>query len=177
METVGVVPALIISGPVGVGKTAVAGEIGALLQARGIAHAVVDVDALTATFPRPADDPFGSRLAMANLRDLWRNAAAAGARNLVVARVIESRADVEAIEAAVGADPVVVCRLRAEVATLRRRVRQRERGASLTWHLDRAAALAESLERSAPANHIIDTDRINAGQAAAALVDLIKWRR
>lgn len=85
-----VVATLLISGPVGAGKSAVAAEVSEILSRRKIAHAVIDFDALAATYPRPADDPFGSRLAITNLRDVWRNAAAAGARNLVIARVLES---------------------------------------------------------------------------------------
>jgi hypothetical protein len=171
-----VVPALVISGPVGVGKSSVAAEVGGILAGRGVAHAVVDLDALTAAFPRPADDPFGSRLAMVNLRDVWRNAAAAGARNLVIARVIESPEDVEAIQAAVDGGPVVVCRLRAAVATLQERVRRRESGSGLAWHLERAAELGQRLERGASADCIIDTDTRTVEEVAAELVDRVAWR-
>jgi hypothetical protein len=36
------IPTLVISGPVGVGKTGVAAEVGTLLQARRISHAVLE---------------------------------------------------------------------------------------------------------------------------------------
>ena len=56
---------LLISGPVGVGKTTVANELSTLLEVDGIAHTFVDLDALTYTFPRSASDAFGAY-------SLWR---------------------------------------------------------------------------------------------------------
>jgi len=64
------VPLLIISGPVGVGKTTVAEELNSILSREGIAHTYIDLDVLAETYPRLADDRFNSRLALRNLRDV-----------------------------------------------------------------------------------------------------------
>jgi len=64
------IPVLILSGPIGVGKTTVVPEIADLLVANGVRHAVVDLDALTWCFPRPAGDRFHQRLGLRNLVEL-----------------------------------------------------------------------------------------------------------
>lgn len=86
-------PLLVISGPVGVGKTTVGNEVSNVLNRQGIAHTFIDIDSLAETYPRPPDDRFGNRLALLNLRDVWANCVAAGSRNLIVARVVEWTTD------------------------------------------------------------------------------------
>lgn len=87
------VPTLLITGPVGVGKTAVATEAGHLLGDAGFPHAVVDLDQLAEYRPRAVDDRFGTRIGLANREAVWKNYAAAGAQRLIIASVIESRAE------------------------------------------------------------------------------------
>jgi deoxyadenosine/deoxycytidine kinase len=82
------VPVLIITGPVGVGKTTVALEVNELLRARGVLHAVVDLDSLAWVYPTPPGDPYNNGLAFRNLAAVWANYAAAGAQRLVLARVV-----------------------------------------------------------------------------------------
>lgn len=168
-------PVLIVSGPVGVGKTAVAFELSTVLEQHHIAHTVIDLDGLAATYPRPDNDRFGNSLGLSNLRDVWRNCAASGSKNLVVARVVESPDDVAAINAAVGGSASVV-RLRAPVAVLQERLRQRESGPSLTWYLDRAAELSRSLEISGPGDLVVDTEIKTAGEIATEIFAAIDWQ-
>lgn len=168
-------PLLAISGPVGVGKTAVGNEVGSVLNRRRVAHSFIDIDALAATHPRPPDDRFGARLALLNLRDVWANCAAAGSRNLIVARVLETRRDIEEIRHAVPGSKPVVCQLRASDATLIQRVRARERGSGRAWHETRALELAESLPRTAPADFHVDTDGRSLQDIADEIVGRIVW--
>jgi hypothetical protein len=55
---------LLITGPVGVGKTSVAFETTQVLEERGLAHAFFDLDGLTYFHPKPADDSFGEGFAL-----------------------------------------------------------------------------------------------------------------
>src|SRR5258708_36649636 len=97
---------LLVTGPVGVGKTTVALEASDLLEAAGVPHAVIDVDALSWCYRTPVNDPFHNRLALRNLRCVWANFAAAGAARLILARVIEARDELGAFRQAVpGAQP------------------------------------------------------------------------
>lgn len=110
------VPTIVVTGPVGVGKTTVASEMRLFLRDADVPHATVDFDQLTARHPRPADDDrWGTKLGLANLAALWRNYEASGARRLLVARVIESRADLDGLRHAVPGADITVVRLRAAI--------------------------------------------------------------
>ncbi len=87
------IPVLLVTGPVGVGKTTVGSEISALLNRAGEPHAFVDMDSLRWCHPSPPHDPFNIALAMRNLAAVWANFRAAGAGRLILADVLESRDD------------------------------------------------------------------------------------
>lgn len=152
------VPVLLITGPVGVGKTTVAGEVSALLARAGVAHALVDIDGLSECYPPPPGDPFNEELALRNLAAVWVNYRATGAERLVLARVLESRAELERYRAAVPGAAIQVVRLRASVDTLTGRVQRREVGAGLAWHVARAAELAAQMDRDQVEDVVIETD-------------------
>lgn len=170
------VPLLVISGPVGVGKTTVGYEASALLTRRRIPHTFVDLDGLAQTHPRPKDDRFGERLALRNLRGVWANCAAAGSRNLIVARVVERQADLDRIADVVPDAKPFVCQLRAADETLVERVRRREVGPETRWHEERALQLSRSLSQTAPADHRIGTDGRTVTDIAQEIVELVGWR-
>ena len=152
------VPVLLITGPVGVGKSSVASELSELLDQAGVAHALVDVDSLRWCYPRSPRDPFRVRLAMNNLAAIWPNYQDAGAERLVLVDVIESRAELNQISAAVPGADISIVRLRATNKTLQARVRQRERGLGLARHLRRATELAALMDVAAIEDAVVDTD-------------------
>ena len=168
-------PTLVISGPVGVGKTTVANEVSTSLAQAGVAHTFIDLDTLTMTYPRPSDDRFGGKLAVQNLRDVWANCAAAGSRNLVIARVIETTADLEKIQQALPNTKLCLCQLHATDQTLIERIHAREHGPERDWHEARAVELARALRNTAPADYTIDTDGRSAAEIARDLVQRIEW--
>lgn len=152
------IPMLILSGSIGAGKTTLLGEVSDVLIDRGSAFTSIDIDAVTQVFPRSEGDPFGMLLAARNLRAIWENARAAGAERLVLASVIESRDDLEPIVAAVpDADPFVVL-LEAPDEILQERVRRREIGSALGWHLERSRELAGNLRASGVADAVVQSD-------------------
>lgn len=148
---------LMISGPVGVGKTSVAHEMFDQLSERDIPHAVIDIDALGISWPFGDGDPYNNQMAMRNLAAVWSNFAAAGATHAVLPRVIESEADLAPYREAIPGADIQVCRLVATQETLRERITTRETGSSQEALLHRAIHLAESLETS-PADFTIPTD-------------------
>lgn len=152
------VSVLMISGPVGVGKTSVAHEMFDQLSERDIAHAVIDIDALGISWPFGDGDSFNNRMAMRNLAAVWANFAAAGATHAVLPRVIESEADLIPYRTAIPGADIQVCRLVATHNTLRDRVTNRETGSSQEALLHRAIYLADSLEQSAPTDFTVQTD-------------------
>ena len=154
----GVVPVMLVTGPVGVGKTTVAGEVSALLERAGVPHAFVDVDSLRWSYPSPPDDRFRTALAMRNLAVVWSNFRADGAERLVLADVVESRDELDRYRGAVPGAEIAVVRLRAAVEKLAARVGEREQGSGRDWHLARAAEPAAQLDRDAVEDVLIETD-------------------
>ena len=147
-------PLLIISGSLGTGKTTVLNEASDLLTEEGIPHAAIDLDALAVMHPRR--DPHGERLAFANLAAVWPNYAAAGAERLIVARVVERRAELARYRAAVPGAAPVVCRLTAPLSLMHERLRVREPGMFLEQALARAAELDAILAKAGVEDFVVD---------------------
>ena len=148
------VPLLVISGSMGTGKTTVLSEASDLLREAGTPHAAIDLDWLGQMHPER--DPHGQRLAFANLAAVWPNYVAAGAERLIVARVVEDRAELDHYRAAVpGAQPIV-CRLTAPLALMHERLRIREPGMILEQALERATELDGILERTGVEDFVVD---------------------
>jgi shikimate kinase len=177
LETAAVqdIPLLVITGPVGAGKTAVVGALSDLLSEAGIAHAAIDQDWLRSCFPRPADDPFHMALGLRNLAAVWVNFRAAGAARLIVADVVETQAQrADYLAAAPGAQLTVV-RLRAALPTLLTRLAGRETGASLVWHQARAAELEEIMTRNRVADLVVETDGKSVKEVAREVAIKTGW--
>lgn len=166
---------LLISGPCGVGKTSTGSALSLMLEDAGIPHTFMDMDALTYTFPRSADDRFGDALALKNLAAIWVNAHAAGAKYLIVPRVAETADYSAKVAAATGIDRVRLCRLTAPNDILSTRVHRRETGEQADWHEKRAWELAEILEALGGEDIKIDTGGKTQEVVAAELFDWLEW--
>ncbi len=134
---------LVLSGPCGVGKSSVAFECMTVLEAAGVPAAMVDAE-LAYFHPKPAGDPHGYAVAEAGLAALWHVYAAAGHRRLLLARVVEDEEQRAIVERAVPGARIRVLRLVARPETIAARLREREIGAGLAWHLARSAEIARS---------------------------------
>jgi adenylylsulfate kinase-like enzyme len=166
---------LLVTGAVGAGKTTIARAAGDLLAARGIARAVIDLDAIREFWPSPPDYPFCTALTLRNLRALGENYRVAGARRLILAGVIESPGERETHRAALGGAPLTVCRLLAPVPTLQRRVTEREDDDSRLWHVARAAELTASLDAAAVEDFTVGNDGPAPADVARTVLDRAGW--
>ena len=164
------VPILIITGSVGVGKTTVATEISELLEQAEIAHAFVDLDALRWCYPRRPGDRFSTNLAMKNLAAIWTNFREYGAASLVVADVIETRSELDRYCATIPGADIFVVRLTASLNTLAERLKQRELGAGLAWHLQRAPELSAIMDRNRVEDLLVATDGKTVTQIAEEIL-------
>jgi hypothetical protein len=124
---------LVVTGPVGVGKTAVSWEIAEVLEEGDIPYGFFDPDAVH-FHPRPADDRFGYRVSLAALDAAWP---LMEVDRLIVPMVVERR---DLLDHFSGSD-VTVVRLTAPASVIEQRIRAREIGAGLEWHLARAVEL------------------------------------
>jgi hypothetical protein len=172
----GPVELLLIGGRSGAGKTAVALEISARLQALGLAHCHVEGDNLDAAYPRPADDPQGTGLTEANLRALWRTYAGVGHHRLIYVNTV-SVLESDLVVRAVGGNALVVAILLiASDETAHRRLTRRETGRELLTHLGRSRRMAGVLHAEAPQNvHRVRTDGRSVEAVAAEVIRLSGW--
>jgi hypothetical protein len=116
---------IVISGTMGSGKTTVLAEASDILTARGVMHAAIDLDALGVAY---APDTALIDLAYRNLSSVWKNYAALGTPRLSLAGAIESLDEFNRIRAVIPDAALVVCRLKARLATMEQRVSLREPG-------------------------------------------------
>ena len=168
---------LIISGPVGVGKTSVANELSTLLEHNFVSHTFIDLDSLTYTFPRTSKDPHGNELALENLKEVWKNSRKRSVRNLIIPRVVEAPSHVTDISLAVGITKPILCRLSASDETLIERVRSREIGSGLEWHEKRSLELSKKLEHVSLEDFCLTTDNCSINEIAKDLMLRIDWCR
>ena len=137
------VDVLVLTGPCGVGKSSVAFEAMNLLEQAGVAAAMVDGE-LAYFHPKPPSDPFGYAVAEAGLRALWPVYAAAGHTRLLLSRVVEDDEQLAIVVDAVPNARIRLFRLVAARETIVRRLRQREIGSGLAWHVERAEEIGRA---------------------------------
>ncbi len=157
------VPVLWIWGPVGTGKTAVAGRIFSELSAAEITAGYVDIDQVGMSMPRPEYDPEHYQLKVDNLAAVVRNCQAAGARLVV----ISGTCDVERTRGFAGNAPVTLCRLSLEHDQIRARLAERGWAAEPVQ-----TAIAEVVELDA--SSIADVSLDTTGLTVAEVVDSLR---
>jgi hypothetical protein len=128
--------AVLVTGPVASGKTAVAQEMVSICEERGLPAAAIDLDWLgwsTGGSIRP------NELIARNLAAVAANYAAAGIERLVLARAYVGESNLEALKASLPGWKLAVVSLEASRETLEERVRGRDSGAELEHHLGHIA--------------------------------------
>ncbi len=169
------IPLLILSGPVGVGKTSTSEEVSNILVQKDISHTLIDLDVLAETYPRAMNDKFGCSLALKNLAAIWKNYCESRSKNIVLARVIETNEDKNRIAASVPNSKVIVCQLHADDQSLIRRVKKREIGSGYEWHKNHSLELARSLRKNAPCDFEVNTSHRSIVDIAEEIVMRVRW--
>jgi len=167
------VPVLAISGPVGVGKSTVLVEIHDVLSSAGVPHACLERDALAYSWPERGY--FNEETAIENLAAVWANFRAAGAERLAVAGVVERAADLEGYRRAIPGARITVCRLTAAAATRATRLRTREVGAGLEWHLRRTEELEAILDAARLEDFTVDNGARPIREVALEVLTRAGW--
>jgi len=168
-----VVPVLALSGSVGVGKTAVLIEIHDILESAHIPHGCVERDALGYSYP--AQGRFNEGIIERNLACVARTFIESGATRVVIAGVIESRSDLDSYRRSIPGAEIVVCRLTGDLELRRERLRAREIGAGLNWHLARTEELDTIQDASRVANFTVDNGQRPIREVAEEVLRRAEW--
>ena len=164
---------LAISGSVGVGKTSVLIELHDILESEKIPHGCVERDALGYSWP--AEGRFNEGMVERNLSCLIPNFLEAGATYLVIAGVIETPADLEVYRRCIPNAEIQVCRLTADLDLRRERLRVREKGAGLDWHLDRTVELDGILDTVKIEDFCVDNGDRPLREVALEVLARVGW--
>lgn len=166
------IPAIIVTGPVGAGKTTVARLVQEELAGRGLPSAFIDQDALRMVLPTPPGDRFGSRLGQRNLAAIWPNLVDAGVRCVVIADVVEDAADAATYAHLMPGVAITIVRLDVPMDLIHERLRFRERTADdLAWSVARAPELQGIMERAGIGDLVIDVGARTPEKIAAEIIE------
>lgn len=164
---------LIITGPVGVGKSSIAEAASALLVSAAVPHGAVDLDWLYSGYWELVPDSIG--MAVRNLEAVWSNYREAGATHLIISGVVEAADHVDRYRNAAHLESMTVCRLTASPKTIEARLRCRNSGDSLLWHLRRAREHSERMERAGLSDMVVDTEHRDHTTIASDVLARIGW--
>jgi hypothetical protein len=168
-------PVLLITGPVGVGKTSVAFETMEVLEERGLAHAFFDLDGLTYLYPKPPDDRFGEGFALDALGLLLPRLRDTGVERLILARVLWTTESLSRYRRAIPDADITLVRLTAPLEVIEARIRGREVGSGTEWYLTQARELQERWAARPVDDVLIDTADGDARSIAEEIVRKIGW--
>jgi adenylylsulfate kinase-like enzyme len=170
---------LLITGTTGVGKTATASAISALLRSRGTPHALVDLDRIRDFCPASTSDPHNEELGLLNLAAVAKNYRAAGADVLIIATAVESAAMCARLAHASGVDEgdLAVVRLVAPAEVVQARLESRaaaggETADEVAWSKRRAPELEAIMEEAEIPGAVVSADAPLLDVAARALREL-----
>jgi hypothetical protein len=168
-----VVPVLLVTGPIGVGKSAVLHEADALLIEAGSDHATVELEEIARCWTNAIE---GSRTAFVyqNLAALWSNFVAIGASRLLLSALVEQRSDLHLVSEAIPEAAITVVRLHASLAALEQRIRLRE-PASLEEDLVGARWWTQRFSEVRVEDHVVETENRPIGQIAREVLRLAAW--
>lgn len=168
------IPVLVVTGPIGVGKTAVLHEADSLLVAAESRHATIELEEIGRCWS-PTIEPTRAAFVYGNLAALWANFEAVGADRLLLSALVERRSDVGRVFEAVPRAAVTIARLHAPLAVLEQRIRSREAGLAVEAELDGARWWARHFEHEQPEDFVVETDARPVGEVAEEMLSSAGW--
>lgn len=165
---------LLVAGRSGVGKSAVSAEVSSQLKRAGVAHCQMDGDWLDLCYPQAPAELFDR-----NFRDVWRNYQGFGCNRLIYSNWASIN-NAERIVHLMGTRPRIVgVLLLCTHETALQRIRAREHGGGLEWHLANLA-VAPARDRDGDAStpgwvRRVVTDGRAVEDIATEVVGLTRW--
>jgi shikimate kinase len=156
---------IVITGPVGSGKSTTAWALHDLLSEQRIPSALVDIDYLRCAWPQVT--PWNAQLGYDNFAAIAVNHQKIGVRCFIVADVVETPEQRDDYAKAVPGSRVVVVRLNVDLESVRTRLHAREKTPDgLAWHLNRADELQTLMESRAIGDLVVDIDYHSPNEVA-----------
>ena len=167
------VPVLLVTGPVGVGKSVVLHEADSLLIETGVQHASVELEEIARCWTEASATARASFVSQ-NLAALWTNFALAGVTRLLLSGLVQRRSEAQRISEAVPGARLTVVRLHAPLAVLEARIRLREPG-SPDGELDGARWWTMHFQAEHPEDHVVESDQRRPREIAGEVLRLAGW--
>jgi hypothetical protein len=168
------VPTLLVSGTCGAGKSMIAREINEVLAEAEIANTAIDLDALT--WHWPSGSPFNRDLKFEILVPIWPYYREHGATRLILAGVLQDRAELARYEEAVPGAEILVCRLVATESLRIERLYERfGAGPSRDWHVRRTVELEDILARNKAEDFIVENNSRPPREVALDVLTQAAW--
>lgn len=167
--------AIVITGPVGAGKSTTAAELRELLGRAGKANVLFDMDYLRATYPDPVGDQFSASLGYRVLADAWKHMRVCdygehGSLNIaIIADVVETHDQRTHYEMALPPAEVKIVRLLVEMPELLRRLEGRESEDSIEWYRRRAPELQQLMHEREIGDIVIEVGNRAPAKVAAEI--------
>lgn len=165
---------VVITGPVGAGKSTSMRALGELLDREGEAAAMVDMDSLRALSPDDPADPFHAGLGLVNLQAIWPQFAERGARWLLLTDAVEHPTQRAVYEDAVPDATVIIVRLDVPIGRVHQQLRGREVGGSLDWHLKRSVELQSMMIERSVGDVVVSIDGQKPPEAASLILAAVQ---
>jgi tRNA uridine 5-carbamoylmethylation protein Kti12 len=162
---------LILNGSPGSGKSTLANALAEKLREAGLAHAVIDVDELSRTYPEQ-DVSFQ----WDNLRSIWPRYATIPHLKAILPVLIDTEDDLKQLQQAVPAAKFMICELTASESKLKERVTLRE--PNEYWQ-NKLRGLIDAYSRRSDeqkfSNFQVSTDDISVSDTADSILRKAGW--
>jgi DNA polymerase III delta prime subunit len=167
--------ALLLTGPFGAGKTAVAIEISHQLATRQVRNAALDLDWLAWVGPDVTGDAL-QKILEQNLAAVVSAYRAAGVERLVLARALLDSSERSTVERALGDIPLTVVRLLVDGEVAGSRVSARDTGSELAELTAAADQVAAAVTEAGVEDLCVDNDGSRSLMAVALeVLDRCGW--
>ena len=147
---------IVITGPVGSGKSTTAWALHGMLADERIPTALIDMDFLRCAWPQVTE--WNHQLGYDNFAAIAVNHQAIGVRCFIVADVVESLAQRAGYERAVPGAAVTIVRLDVPLDVIEKRLHNRETGDTVDWYLARSPELQDIMIRNNIGDIVVDIE-------------------
>lgn len=161
--------AVIVTGPVGSGKTTVMASLTEILEEHHKSCAGIDMDHLRWFFPKQPGHPYGGEVGRKNLAFLAGNYRSVGVNVLAIADLIPGKEDRDKLVKALPDFNVHVIRLSVPMELVEKRLRERESLERLPWYLDRAPKMERMMDARNVGDIVIDVGERAARDVATEI--------